>query len=181
MDAADRDAVRRTLDGDTDAFAGVVHRHGSGLVAFCARIVGDRHVGEELAQEALARTYSSLGSWRGTGSFRSWVYRIARNCCRDHLKSSARLERPTEISEDDLATAFDPERASADREIAAALDREIRRLPAAYREVFVLFHGENMPYEEIRAITGVSIGALKVRVHRARLMLRKALDGLVGF
>jgi len=176
-DAADRDAVERTLDGDREAFTGVVRRHGSGLVAVCARMVSDRYMGEELAQEALARTYSSLGSWRGDGRFRHWLYRIAMNCCRDYLKAGARAERPSDLAEDelDLVAPRDPERDLENRQLASALQAEVERLPPSYREAFVLFHGEHMDYEQIRAITGVSVGALKVRVHRARRMLQRAL------
>ncbi len=179
VDLADREAVERTLDGDTEAFAGVVRRHGSGLVAMCARVLRNRHLGEELAQEALARAYSSLGSWRGTGRFRHWLYRIATNCCRDYFKAGARAERPAELDGDELVTARDPEREMAARQLAAALESEVARLPPAYRESFVLFHAENMAYDEIHAITGVSVSALKVRVHRARLMLRRALGDLL--
>jgi RNA polymerase sigma-70 factor (ECF subfamily) len=178
-DAADREAVERTLDGDTEAFAGVVRRHGSRLVAICARVVRDRHVGEELAQEALARCYSNLGAWRGDGRFRDWLYRIGMNCCRDYLKAGARAERPAVLTGDELSTARDPESELGGRQLMAALEAEIARLPPAYRESFVLFHGENLAYDEMHAITGVSVGALKVRVHRARLMLRRALGDLL--
>lgn len=179
-DAADRDAVQRTLDGDREAFAGVVRRHGTGLVALCARVAGDRHLGEELAQEALARAYSSLGSWRRDGRFQHWLYRIAMNCCRDYLKAGARAERPSDLAGDELVSPRDPERDVADRQLAAAVEAEVGRLPPAYREAFLLFHGEHMDYEQIRAITGVSVGALKVRVHRARRMLQRALSRVLA-
>jgi RNA polymerase sigma-70 factor (ECF subfamily) len=178
-DAADREAVERTLDGDTEAFAGVVRRHGSRLVAICARVVRDRHLGEELAQEALARSYSRLGAWRGDGRFRDWLYRIGMNCCRDYLKAGARAERPSVLTGDELSTTRDPESDLGSRQLMAALEAEIARLPPTYRESFVLFHGENLGYDEMHAITGVSVGALKVRVHRARLMLRRALGDLL--
>jgi RNA polymerase sigma-70 factor, ECF subfamily len=178
--AADRDAVERTLDGDTEAFAGVVRRHGSGLVALCGRMAGNRHLGEELAQEALAKAFSSLGSWRRDGRFQHWLYRIAMNCCRDFLKAGARAERPSALADDDLVSPRDPERDVADRQLAAALAAEVDRLPPTYREAFLLFHAEHMDYEQIQAVTGVSVGALKVRVHRARRMLQEALSGLLS-
>ncbi len=178
IDTADRDAVERVLDGDTESFASVVRRHGSGLVSLCARLVGDRHQGEELAQEALARAYSSLGSWRGEAGFRHWLYRIARNCCRDYLKAGARAESPGDLG-DEPATERNPERELADRQLGSALHVEVARLAPAYREAFLLFHAQGMAYDEIHAITGVSVAALKVRVHRARLMLRRALGNLV--
>lgn len=179
-DSADRDAVERTLDGDREAFAGIVRRHASGLVALCARVVGDRHHGEELAQEALARAYSSLGTWRRDGRFRHWLYRIAMNGCRDYLKAGARAEQPSPFAGEDLVAPRDPERDVADRQLATALEAEVGRLPPAYREAFLLFHGEHMDYEQMRCITGVSVGALKVRVHRARRMLQEALSGLLA-
>jgi RNA polymerase sigma-70 factor (ECF subfamily) len=178
VDAADRDAVERTMNGDSQAFAGIVRRHGASLVAVCARMVADRSLGEELAQEALARTYSSLGSWRGDGRFRHWLYRIAMNCCRDYIKAGARVERPGEPSADEPFHTRHPERELEDRELAMALASAIGRLPPANREAFVLFHTENLDYEQIHAITGVSVTALKVRVHRARVMLKKALADL---
>jgi RNA polymerase sigma-70 factor (ECF subfamily) len=178
-DAADRDAVGRTLDGDVEAFAAIVRRHGSGLVSLCAHLAGNRHLGEELAQEALARAFSGLGSWRGDGRFRYWLFRIARNCCRDYLKSGARAEQPGEPVHEEAAAARDPERELAGRQLAVALEAAVAKLPEPYREAFLLFHAEDMAYHEIREITGASIGALKVRVHRARVMLRRSVAGLL--
>jgi len=180
-EAADRDAVERTLDGDVEAFAGVVRRHGGGLSGLCARMVGDRQIGEELAQEAMARAYTRVGTWRGDCRFRHWLYRIAVNCCRDYLKAGARAEQPSGLDREEVATPRDPEREVAGRQLLEALEAAIGRLPPKYREAFVLFHVEDMGYEEIRATTGVSVAALKVRVHRARLMLRRWLgDELEG-
>ena len=178
-EAADRDAVARTLAGDAEAFASVVRRHGKTLLTLCTRMVSDRQVGEELAQEALARAYSGLGSWNGDCRFRHWLCRVAMNCCRDYLKAGARAERPAELTGDELATARDPEGEVAGRELLAALESAIARLPLKYREAFLLFHAQNLAYDEIEAITGASVSALKVRVHRARLMLRSDLGDLL--
>jgi RNA polymerase sigma-70 factor, ECF subfamily len=178
-EAADRAAVEQTLAGDTEAFAGVVRRHASGLVSLCTRMVNDPRLGEELAQEALARAYSRLGSFRGDCRFRHWLQRIAVNGCRDHLKAGARAERPSELSGDELVDGLDPERGASARQAVVALAGALAELPEKYREAFTLFHVENMPYEEIEAVTGVRVNALKVRVHRARLMLRARLGELL--
>lgn len=178
-EAADLDAVARTLAGDGEAFTGIVRRHARGLFSVCARIVNDPGLGEELAQDALARAYSSLGSFRGDCQFRHWLFRIAVNGCRDWLKAGARAERPSDLTGDELVTAVDPERDAAARQAVSALRVAIAALPHKYREAFTLFHLENMPYEEIEAITGVRVNALKVRVHRARLMLRASLGDLL--
>ncbi|HEX9048993.1 MAG TPA: RNA polymerase sigma factor [Anaeromyxobacter sp.] len=172
--------MERVLDGDTEAFAGVVRRHGGRLVALCARLTGKRDLGEELAQEALARAFAGLGSWRGEGGFRAWLTRVAVNACRDWQKAGARAERPAELDPAALATTLDPEREAAGRELGAALSAALARLPPANREAFVLFHVEGHSYEEIRAITGASVTALKVRVHRARQRLLEELGPLVN-
>jgi RNA polymerase sigma-70 factor (ECF subfamily) len=179
-EAADRDAVERVLDGETESFAGVVRRHGGRLVGLCARLTGDRGIGEELAQEALARAYAGLGSWRGDGGFRAWLTRVAVNVCRDWQKAGARAERPEELDPAALATTLDPERLASGRELGSALAAAVARLPPANREAFVLFHVEGLSYEEIRAVTGVSAAALKVRVHRARRRLLEELGPLVN-
>jgi len=171
--------VARVLGGDTEAFAGVVRRHGGRLVALCARLTGERGLGEELAQEALARAFAGLGAWRGDGAFRSWLTRVAVNCCRDWQKAGARAERPSEL-DPVAAGGLDPEQEASGRELGAALAAAVGRLPPVSREAFVLFHVEGLPYEEIRALTGVSVSALKVRVHRARQRLLEELGPLVS-
>lgn len=178
-EVADRDAVARTLEGDADAFAGIVRRHARGLVGVCARMLDDARLGEELAQDAFTRAYSNLGSFRGDCQFRHWLYRIAVNACRDFLKAGARAERPHDLTGDELVTDVDPERASAARQAVTALAEAVAALPPKYRVAFTLFHVENMPYEEIEVVTGVKVNALKVRVHRARLMLRERLGDLL--
>jgi RNA polymerase sigma-70 factor (ECF subfamily) len=179
-EAADRAAVERVLDGDTEAFAGIVRRHGARLVALCTRMASGRDVGEELAQESFARAFAALGSYRGEAGFRPWLTRIAVNACRDWQKAGARSERPSELDPAALATALDPEREASGHELGSALTAAIARLPPANREAFVLFHVENLPYEEIRVITGVSVNALKVRVHRARQRLLEELGPMMG-
>jgi RNA polymerase sigma-70 factor (ECF subfamily) len=142
-------------------------------------MVGDPRLGEELAQDALARAYSNLGSFRGDCRFRHWLLRIAVNCCRDHLKAGARNERPVPLTGDELVSALDPERDAAARQAVVALGAAVAELTPAYREAFTLFHVEHHSYEEIAEITGVRVSALKVRVHRARLMLRARLGDLL--
>ncbi len=176
---ADQQAVARTLAGDPRAFDGVVRRHARGLAARCSRAVRDARLGEELAQEAFARAYGSLASFRGDCAFRHWLHRIAVNGCRDYLKAGARAERPSELTGDELVSALDPEREAAARQAVSALRAELAALPAMYREAFTLFHLEGVAYEEMEAMTGVGTSALKVRVHRARAMLRARLGDLL--
>jgi RNA polymerase sigma factor (sigma-70 family) len=174
-DFADRRAVARARAGHPEAFEEVVRRHARGLRALCSRIVNDGPMGEDLTQETFARAYSSLGSFRGEGTFRHWLYSIAANGCRDFLKSGGHGERPSDLSGDELWTVLDPERDAAGRQALVALAEAVTALPPGCREAFVLFHLESLSYEEISAMTGVAVNALKVRVHRARTLLRGRL------
>ncbi|MBS2031732.1 MAG: sigma-70 family RNA polymerase sigma factor [Deltaproteobacteria bacterium] len=181
VDAQDALALARFLEGDRQGFAELVRRHAPGVNALCTRMVG-RAVGEELAQESFARAYASLEQLRRDTHFRHWVYRIALNLCRDHLKSARARETATDfsIAEETIAegSATAHERA-ASREALKALERALGDLPPKYREAFVLWHVEHLSYEAMAEIAGADVGALKVRVHRAREMLRKALGELL--
>jgi RNA polymerase sigma-70 factor, ECF subfamily len=177
-DMADQRAIERCLGGDRESFAIPVRRHGPAVFAFCARIVGPS-IGEELAQETFARAWSRLGEFRWESSFRCWLFRIALNLCRDHLKSGSAREDATaslEGSLEPLDRAAGPEARALGTESMLALRRAVDRLPTMYREVFLLKHVENLSYREIGDIVRISIPALKVRVHRAREMLRNMLE-----
>jgi RNA polymerase sigma-70 factor (ECF subfamily) len=176
---ADRRAVARAQAGHREAFEEVVRRHESGLLSLCSRLLRDGRLGEDLTQETFVRAYSRLGSFRGQSSFRHWLYRIAANGCRDFLKSGRRSERPSDMSGDELWTLRDPERDAVARQSLEALSDAVAGLPPACRSAFILFYLENLSYEEISAATGVGVNALKVRVHRARELLRRRLSGLV--
>jgi len=190
-DQADRLAVARVLEGERDAFAGIVARHGRGIHRLAFRLLRDPALAEEVAQEALARAYTGLGSFRGEGSIRPWLYRITANLCRDVMKRADRREHASaDPTLDGTATAVGGSPFGRLREVEvdrrralAALEGAIARLPDGQREAFVLRLIENLPYEEMEAATGVAVGALKVRVHRARERLKaelgELLDGIV--
>lgn len=177
-DALDREAVERSLAGERDAFASVVVRHGPSVHAICARMVRNAAVAEELAQETFARGYAALGSFRADAQLRHWLLRIAVNLCRDHLKAGERREGA--MDEEEYAAPVDPEpdpeRRAVGRQAIRALEEAIARLPEKYREAFLLKHVEDLSYEEIQGIVGGQIPMLKVRVFRAREMLKKMLE-----
>lgn len=172
---ADRRAVARTRAGNREAFAEVVRRHASGLQSLCARLVHDGRLGEDLCQEAFARAFSRLDTFRGEGSVQHWLYRIAANGCRDFLRAGSRSERASHLSGEELWTGRDPEREVGARQSMEALAVALAGLPKACREAFVLFHIDGLSYEEMATLTGVGVSALKVRVHRAREALRQRL------
>ncbi len=168
--------IRKCLDGDEDSYSVLVDRYKSMVYNVAFRMVGDGDTAKDLAQESFIAAYGALGQFRFGSKFSSWLYSIVLNKCRDHL----RLVKET-VSTDDIAgvrpdSGPSPEQATAARQSSDALQRALDALPAEYREVLVLKHIEELGYEEIAAITGAGIPALKVRAHRGREMLRRILE-----
>ena len=174
MSASDTELVLRARAGDLRAYAELVGRHRSGLQRYAHHLLGNREEAEEALQDALVRAHRALGQCAHPDRFRSWLLAILVNRCR------SRLARPRPLAVDGGAEALDRV-AMADDADGAAWREEIARalatLPADHREAFLLKHVEEFSYEEMAALTGASVPALKMRVSRACERLRGLLAG----
>jgi RNA polymerase sigma-70 factor (ECF subfamily) len=169
--AEDAVVVNRVLSGDREAYAILVRRYQSGLYRH-ARCMGmDHDTALDHVQDAFVRAYTSLAECRDRDRFRTWLFRILRNRCLDHLKNIRRRH----VSVDSVTLA--QEAGSAATEARAALRDAFRSLSPVLREAFLLKHRDGCSYEEIAERTGASVSALKMRVHRARDLLRAHLEG----
>ncbi len=182
MASSDADLVAAARDGDRDAFAELVARHGERLHRFLATMTGDDHAADDLRQEALRLAFERLSQLDHPERFSSWLLAIAANRCRNHLRDAVQREarggdgvpeRPPDRGRRSALSSL------VARESAELLALAIDRLPIRLREAFVLFCQERLPYAAIAEITGASEGALQVRVHRARLLLRQQLGEVV--
>jgi RNA polymerase sigma-70 factor (ECF subfamily) len=117
-----------------------------------------------------------LGQFRFGAKFSSWLYSIVLNKCRDHLKLTKDTVSTDAIAEVMADNRTSPEQDASARQSKDVLQKALDVLPAEYREVLILKHIEELEYEEIASITGTGVGALKVRAHRGREMLRKVLE-----
>ncbi|MFO7892591.1 MAG: RNA polymerase sigma factor [Longimicrobiales bacterium] len=175
-DPSDGEVVARVLDGDRDAFRILVRRHQDMLHAHAARMTGRGDVAADLVQESLVKAYTSLDRCRNPDKFGAWAFRIVANRCKDYLKNVRRKD----VALDDAAPAagsMDPEDDLERSELRRRLDRALAGLPEDQREAFVLKHEEGRSYEEMAELLGLSVGALKMRVHRAREALKELLEG----
>lgn len=174
----DAELVARVVAGDAGAFTELVARHHPACLRYAAHVLGDRTEAEDVVQETLLRAYRSLGRYQERQQFRSWLFRILINRCRSAWsRRGARRLRTADRLDPDTVTTRD---GSLPLEMRTRLTRAIASLDEPQREAFLLKLGEGLEYEEIARITGASIPALKMRVKRARDLVRarwKELDG----
>ena len=176
--------IARCLAGDVEAFRPLVHRYQRLAFSVAFRMLGSRADAEDIAQQAFVDAFNALDRFRGEGrvhAFSTWLLRIAVNRSKDVLKSKRRTEEPLdrEVHGGEAAFAYDPltpEANASHGERRAHLGAALLKLPTKYREVLILRDAEDLSYEEIRGILRLPITTLKIRVVRARAMLRQLVE-----
>jgi RNA polymerase sigma-70 factor (ECF subfamily) len=159
--------------GEVGQMGTLFERHHTRIYNFCHRMTGSQAASEDLVQEAFMRALKYRQSFRGDADFLPWLYRLARNVCNDYFQKNKRFpvtvdELPDEVSDD--PSALDN---AEHREQVCLLRQALLRLPVERREVLILSRFEFRNYEEIARLLGCSVGAVKVRVHRAMNQLRE--------
>lgn len=166
--------VRRAQDGDRAAFEELYREHVGRVFAVCLRMAGDRGTAEELTQDVFIQAWRTLGSFRGDSAFGSWLHRLAVNVVLGRVRADKR--RWARVFETDDAAAFEREGRCGSADTGIDLERAIAALPEGARTVFVLYDVEGYTHEEIARLTGIASGTSKAQLHRARRLLREALD-----
>ncbi len=176
---SDADDVALAASGDRLAFERVYRTHVNRVFAVCARMVADRSVAEELTQDVFVRAWSKLSLYRGESAFTTWLHRLTVNVVLNARKSEGRSRSRFEENDDD-AGGMDAHAGVVGAPLAPGdlldLEEAIGLLPAGARRVFVLHDVEGYKHEEIAEMLGVTSGATKAQLHRARLLLREALN-----
>jgi RNA polymerase sigma-70 factor (ECF subfamily) len=171
---SDAALVRRVLEGDAEAYAGLVARYQGRLGRYAVHLLGNRADAEDAVQETLVRAYRGLERCAAPERFGAWVFQILVNRCRTIGGQRSRRERvvaPNEAALADADVAHPADRQALGEAIRWALDR----LNREQREAFLLKHVEDLSYEEMAEMTGEGISALKMRVKRACEALRELL------
>ena len=183
-DAEEESLIERCLHGDVEAFRPLVQRYQRLAFSVALRMLGSRADAEDIAQQAFVDAFNALDRFDGEGrhhAFSTWLLRIAVNRSKDVLKSKRRTEEPLEreVGGGEAAFAYDPptpEANASSGESRARLENALLKLPTKYREVLVLKDAEDLSYEEIRGILQLPVTTLKIRVVRARAMLREIIE-----
>lgn len=158
----------RTADGRHYAFNLLVRKYQRRLHAFVRRMVTDPDESKDVLQNVFLKAWNGLDRFREDAQLFSWLYRIAYNESLSHL---ARMRRSLFVREDAvldrLTTTLDSSEHFSGDAIARKLQRAVMKLPAKQRAVFTMKYFEEMKYEEMSAVTGTSVGALKSSYHIA--------------
>jgi RNA polymerase sigma-70 factor (ECF subfamily) len=178
--ARDRALVEQALGGELAAFNRLVELYQDYLLAMTLRIVRERDMAEDAVQEAFFSAYRNLERFSGP-SFRAWLTRIALNASKDLLRK--RKRRPSEPYpewEDDAwqppaPVTEGPEHVALVAQQRRALTQALDGVTEDQRTAIVLFDVQGYDYAEIAALTGVSVGTVKSRIHRGRVTLRERL------
>jgi RNA polymerase sigma-70 factor (ECF subfamily) len=179
--------VARLRQGDAEALREVVHAFGERLTAVVSGVLRDRDAVDDVVQETFTKAFYRIASFKGGSSLYTWLYRVAVNAAKDHMKF--RRRRPASSfdelpSRTTIATGEPPlmegiERRELRLEVRAAIDR----LPTRFRTVLALREIEGMAYNEIAEVMGLSLGTVESRLFRARRRLRTLLEqgsGILG-
>jgi RNA polymerase sigma-70 factor, ECF subfamily len=170
----DAKSIARVLAGDSEAFAVLVTKYSDALYRHALNMTGSPDVAEDIMQASFIKAYSHLGEVRGR--FDAWIFRIVANGCKDWLKNIRRTH--VSYEEDDQPSHLTTPDEELDRsELRVDLDWSLGQLSPSLREAFIMKHVEGRSYEEMAEILDSTVGALKMRVHRAREALQALLEG----
>jgi RNA polymerase sigma-70 factor (ECF subfamily) len=177
--------IASILGGDTQLYHALIQPYERSVYLMALSLVKNEAEAEDVAQEAFLKAYRNLSSFRAEAKFSTWLITITLNEARGRLRRMAavRMESIDEPDEEggsvSPALLRDwreiPSEAVEREEVRAMLQAAIATLPAIYRQVFLLRHVEECSVNETAAALSISVAAVKVRLHRARMMLQKQL------
>jgi RNA polymerase sigma-70 factor (ECF subfamily) len=178
MGQEDADLIRRWQRGEPAAFAALVQRWQQPVARFLARLLGRNDLVQDLCQEVFLRVYLAQGRYRETGTFSTWLYRIALNLARDAGRRCRREPPMLPVTTAPLDHAIQAEALLVQRELADAVADALAELPPALREVLVLRHYEEMSFEEMGRLLQIAPSTLKSRFGAALSRLRERFQQL---
>jgi RNA polymerase sigma-70 factor, ECF subfamily len=184
----DRTLVERILEGDRDLFGVVMARYEKRLVNYVFRITHRYEEAHDLAQEIFVKVYLALDRFDPKYQFSTWLFRIAQNSAIDAIRKKGISEVPLARQSDDEPQGRDrefaddgisPYRALKNKQLSAAIDVAVEKLPPDYRELIQLRHFAELSYEEIASMKKLPLGTVKNKLFRARNLLKDQLGSFV--
>ncbi len=181
----------QAMDSKAKQLEYLMRRFGDEVLHLAYFYLKDRHAAEDVAQEVFLRVYSHLDEFRHEGSYHTWIYRIAVNVCRDRLRSWSNrnvfvVGDPAGEEGEVVPFRYLPAAAdNAEHEAIRSLEADrvweaVLSLPPKYREVLALHYYHDQPIKRIAQLTGLTESNVRVRLHRARQMVKEKLTEREG-
>jgi RNA polymerase sigma-70 factor, ECF subfamily len=184
----DEDLVAAVLEGDRERFGDLIDRYQGRLVNYLFRLLRNADDAHDLAQEVLVKVYQVLDRYDPQYKFSTWLFRVAQNAAIDQIRRR-RLKVVSLRQEDEEGEGRDwdlpsPERGPygdlRNQERGEAIQEAIESLPWEYRELILLRHFGELPYEEIARLKGMPLGTVKNKLFRGRQMLKEKLQDFLS-
>lgn len=176
----DIDLIANAIGGREEGFEELVRRYQRPITGYVFRMLGDYDSSLDVTQEVFIKVYNSLTRYSSEHKFSTWLYRIAHNAAIDHMRRNSNNTQSLETENGDGAYQLQiecpnptPEQDRERSEWRTEIDAVVKCLPAAYRELIVLRHSQDLSYDEIAEVTGLPLGTVKNRLFRAREMMRE--------
>lgn len=183
--------MARILAGERDRFTELVSRYERRIINYVYRITHRYEEAHDLAQEIFVKVFLALDRYDPKYQFSTWIFRIAQNSAIDQIRkkgvTEVSLSAPARGSEDDGSVRerefpdpnVSPYRTLKNKQLSAAIDVAIEKLPSDYRELIQLRHFGELSYEEIADMKKMPLGTVKNKLFRARNLLKEELDSFV--
>ncbi|MFA5535810.1 MAG: sigma-70 family RNA polymerase sigma factor [Bacillota bacterium] len=174
--------IDKSKNGDIEAFGELVSIYEKQVYSIAYRFMGNHDDANDLAQEAFIRAFKGIENFRGDASFKTWLYHIVANVCRDELRRVKRqptvsLNSPImtedgEINREQEDWTFAPEIVYENKEMQELVQRLLNELIPEYRQVLILRELQGFTYDEIAVALDCSLGTVKSRISRGRKVLK---------
>ena len=188
FDKKDTVLAVKAQKGDREAFGVLVENFQTRIYSFCYQFFRDREIASEMAQETFLRAYRYIKKYDPKRKFSTWIYSIAKNICIDEKR---KMDRSRAVSIDDVSSASiqsnqqsqhlkNPSQISQHLEDRLLLEEAISELPEKYKTAIILCYFQELPYQEIADVLGLSLNLVKVRIFRAKKQLLEILNTKSG-
>jgi RNA polymerase sigma factor (sigma-70 family) len=176
----EREREQREFMNKEDRLVWLMDKYGDDIARLAFSYTKQKQLSEDIAQEVFIKCYEKLDQFRNESTYKTWLYRIAINLCKDKLRSwPFRNIVVTEFFGKTKSAGDSPELELVGKENKRVISEAILTLPVKYREVIIFYYYEEMSYKHIADLLHIRLQTVKSRLHRARILLKKELEGSV--